>query len=517
LDILNKIGGKNKCHVVQWEIEDKKINFLLEGIAHADIITTVSPTYAKEILTEEYGAGLEEVLRAKEGMIFGVLNGIDDHRGQTMRQSQIERSDSSSEKYSWLEEKKLNKKRLQKRLGLKIDASIPLLSFIGRFDPKQKGIDIVAVGEGDYIFYEILDCLKNHRDLNQVKGIYYKKSGRIHYTGPRQAIRDLDNLPDYSYSLIKIDQYETFDLGGGKSISIMTSRGCPHRCKFCAIPVISPFWRGWSVEKVIAKIKKLQSSYGINNFYFQDDNLGANPERFKQLLSALCQLDKKIKWGTLGIRADTLSRLSDKELELIYQSGCHDLDIGVETGSQRVNQFINKGEAIETIIGSNQRLANFPIKIKYTFVIGFPTETKEEREKSIELALLLQKENQNAYTLFFAFTPIVGTSFFDLAVEHGFKRPESLERWSNLRFDDWLEKYPSWLSKRDVEEIEMICLASFFANKNVAYKFARPLLKILLFLYNPIAKLRFKNKFFQLPIELKLRRLFFAVKEQLSL
>lgn len=134
LDILDRIGlDKSKCQVIQWETESRKINFLLEGITHADIITTVSPTYAKEILTEEYGAGLEEVLRAKEGKIFGVLNGIDDHREETRY----------LESYSWEEEKKNNKRHLQKKLGLKVDASIPLLAFIGRFDPIQKGIDIL--------------------------------------------------------------------------------------------------------------------------------------------------------------------------------------------------------------------------------------------------------------------------------------------------------------------------------------------------------------------------------------
>lgn len=134
LDILDKIGiDKNKCNVTQWEIESKKVNFLLEGITHADIITTVSPTYAKEIMTEEYGAGLEEVLRGKEGRIFGVLNGIDDQSAPYLL----------SQKNSWKTGKKLNKLYLQKKLGLRIDESIPLLAFIGRFAPKQKGIDIL--------------------------------------------------------------------------------------------------------------------------------------------------------------------------------------------------------------------------------------------------------------------------------------------------------------------------------------------------------------------------------------
>lgn len=144
LDILAKIGLEySKCQVVQWEIESRQINFLLEGITHADIITTVSPTYAKEILTEEYGAGLEEVLRAKEGRIFGVINGIDDHRRETMHLPHIKHPNLLSQKYSWEEEKKLSKRSLQKKLGLTVDESIPLLAFIGRFDPKQKGIDIL--------------------------------------------------------------------------------------------------------------------------------------------------------------------------------------------------------------------------------------------------------------------------------------------------------------------------------------------------------------------------------------
>ncbi|MEK7533771.1 MAG: glycogen/starch synthase [Patescibacteria group bacterium] len=168
LDILAKIGlEKNKCNVTQWEIESKKVNFLLEGITHADIITTVSPTYAKEIMTEEYGAGLEEVLRGKEGRIFGVLNGIDDQRTRSVHLMKVKHpyllsSTFSkpqsllgglnpqqkkvldlSQKNSWEEGKKLNKLYLQKKLGLRIDESIPLLAFIGRFAPKQKGIDIL--------------------------------------------------------------------------------------------------------------------------------------------------------------------------------------------------------------------------------------------------------------------------------------------------------------------------------------------------------------------------------------
>ena len=155
VDIVKKLGlDESKCRVLHWEIKSRKINFLMEGIIHADIVTTVSPTYAKEIKTEEFGAGLEEILRGKEGRIFGILNGIDlDYRLFMHRKVIKIRRRDSSEKYKkhltdedlgqWEHDKSLNKLFLQRKLGLIENKNIPLLSFIGRFDPRQKGIDIL--------------------------------------------------------------------------------------------------------------------------------------------------------------------------------------------------------------------------------------------------------------------------------------------------------------------------------------------------------------------------------------
>jgi starch synthase len=138
------------CRIIKWEIKSKQINFMMEGLIHSDVVTVVSPTYAKEILSEEYGQGLEEVLRGMEGKIFGILNGIDaDWRYNNHDKSvkfpynHVEREIDGIKYLDWKEGKKLNKRFLQKKLGLKVDENIPLLSFIGRIDPKQKGLDIM--------------------------------------------------------------------------------------------------------------------------------------------------------------------------------------------------------------------------------------------------------------------------------------------------------------------------------------------------------------------------------------
>ncbi len=137
---------------VQWEIKGNQINLLLEGIINSDMITTVSPTYAKEILTEELGNGLNEVLKARQEKIFGILNGIDADFSQTTHDRAINYPYDPVEKrgvngeikyYDWKKGKALNKEFLQKKLGLKVKKDIPLLCFIGRIEAPQKGLEIL--------------------------------------------------------------------------------------------------------------------------------------------------------------------------------------------------------------------------------------------------------------------------------------------------------------------------------------------------------------------------------------
>lgn len=153
LDALTKIMlHKNKLQISDWEIANKQVNFLLEGIVHADIVTTVSPTYAKEIMTEIFGCGLEEVLRGKEARVFGILNGIDEEWGNMANAKCIKYPFETSKNntgsktvkvYNWQEGKKRNKLYLQKKMGLTVSEKLPFISYIGRFDPNQKGIDIL--------------------------------------------------------------------------------------------------------------------------------------------------------------------------------------------------------------------------------------------------------------------------------------------------------------------------------------------------------------------------------------
>jgi starch synthase len=120
------------------------ISFLKGGLVHADAITTVSPAYAREIQTEEFGCGLDGLLRARRGALTGILNGIDDAVWDPAADPHLaERYDESS-----LDKKKVNKEALQRRLNLEIEPGLPLVGFIGRLT-HQKGADLLAAAAAE--------------------------------------------------------------------------------------------------------------------------------------------------------------------------------------------------------------------------------------------------------------------------------------------------------------------------------------------------------------------------------
>src|SRR3989344_2632547 len=152
-DVLAKMGiNESMGSFLAWERVAKQLNLLMEGIIHADVVTTVSPTYATEIMTEELGMGLDEVLRGKEGRLVGILNGINispylRHGIRNYCQfvkRRVENPDKIAADLKYYLSKKIeNKKILQKKLGLSVTDKLPLSCFIGRFDPNQKGLDIL--------------------------------------------------------------------------------------------------------------------------------------------------------------------------------------------------------------------------------------------------------------------------------------------------------------------------------------------------------------------------------------
>ena len=389
-------------------------------------------------------------------------------------------------------------------------------------------IDYVVVGDGDFVFCDLFERLRDGRTLADLAGIVYKNSaGKVisnvgkltrqqhnkGYSLTRQGgatniIRNLDVLPELPYHLLDLENYNVFHTEQGyKSATLNTSRGCPHRCKFCADPVINEGrWRGYSAERILEKVDLLYTRYDYRLIYFQDDYFPGNKKRFIKILTGLAKYQRRLLWATLGIRADILARLTDQEWALLYASGCHSLEIGIESGSERVIDYINKGETLAQMRLANQKLAHYDIKVKYTLIVGFPQETEAEIMDTVRFAAELEATNPNAYCLIFNFLPIMGTPFYEEAIRQGLDAPQSLEDWAGMDFDGWMKKYRNWISPRLIRKLEAISFVSYFHNRNVAYKFGGSrLLRLAFKLYYPIAAWRFRKQYFGYCIEIRLK------------
>lgn len=394
-------------------------------------------------------------------------------------------------------------------------------------------IDYIIVGDGDYVFCELFERLRDGKPLEDLRGIVYKeKSGNIHSSagyveivpggmsqrgqtisfvrknGQADVIRDLDALPPTPYELIDLSRYNVFVLENGrKSTTLNTSRGCPFRCKFCSDPVLNEGrWRGFSAERVLEKVDYLYHQQGVRAIYFQDDYFPGAKPRFIKILEGLRKYKRDLLWGTLGIRADTLTQLTDEEWDLLYESGCFSLDIGIESGNERVIRMVNKAETLQEMRLTNQKLAKYDIKVKYTLIVGFPGETWEEVTDTVRFACELQNTNPHCFTIIFNFLPIIGTPFYEEAVKVGFQGPETLEDWEHMEFDSWLRNYRSWASPKMIRKLEAVSFSSYFSSRNVEYKFSNsPLLRLCFKLYHPLARWRLQNQQFEFFFEYDLK------------
>ncbi|MCM8790760.1 MAG: glycogen synthase GlgA [Candidatus Omnitrophica bacterium] len=164
-----------------------KVNLMKAGIVYSDAVSTVSPSYAKEILTPEYGCGLEGVLKTRADSLFGILNGIDYSTWNPATDKDIAKNYSVEN----LDDKYLNKEDLQKQLGLKVDADIPMIGMISRL-ADQKGMDIFARIIGDVLNKKVQLVMLGSGD--QKYHVLLEKMARAH---PRNASINLrfDMLP----------------------------------------------------------------------------------------------------------------------------------------------------------------------------------------------------------------------------------------------------------------------------------------------------------------------------------
>lgn len=282
-------------------------------------------------------------------------------------------------------------------------------------------IDLAGIGEGEQTMVEIIDRLDNNKDLAGIAGTAVARDGEIVFGPERPPIDDLDSLPFPAWDLVSLPRYFTDVMLNQNDITfrrelttIFTSRACPFRCIFCH-NMFGKKYRERSVENVLAEMEALQRDHGIREIHIIDDCFNMKPERARAIMEGIGErgLDFKLAFPN-GIRGD---RLPDDLIAAMTRAGVYKANFGIESGSERVQKLIKKGLSLEALKEGVERAARAGIFCHGFFMLGFPGESREEMEQTIDFAC-----STRLHTAGFALlSPFPGTEVHRMALEMGIK------------------------------------------------------------------------------------------------
>ena len=240
-------------------------------------------------------------------------------------------------------------------------------------------IDFVVRGEGEYIFPKLIEAVEGSIDLDSIKGISYKKGGNIFNNPLSERISDLDKVPNPAKHLSLFPERYTSETDMGH---IVTARGCPFNCSFCGKEAM---WGKKTIFKsvtyVLQEIYELIDRYGIRDFRFWDDPFTFNKNRTKEFCESLIKNNLNISW-----RCSTHIKYLGKDmLELMKESGCVEISVGIESGSDKILKSCGKGISVKDITNASKLLHDAGIHWAAYVMIGFLDETEDDIRKTMDL------------------------------------------------------------------------------------------------------------------------------------
>ena len=211
----------------------------------------------------------------------------------------------------------------------------------------ESGYSIICYGEGERTIVELVKAFENKQPLDDVKGISFISKGKEVRTPPRELIKDLDDIPLPARELLDMHKYiDLWREKMGVALSqIVSSRGCQFSCRFCSKGVFGNEIRFRSPAKVIEEMKLLYDKYKVEKVYFEDDLFTLNRKRVVDFCDAMEQELPGKKWGAMA-RVETVDF---EMLSRMKRAGCTELAFGVESGSQKILDFLGKGITVEQI------------------------------------------------------------------------------------------------------------------------------------------------------------------------
>lgn len=250
----------------------------------------------------------------------------------------------------------------------------------------SKDVDVVIRGEGE----DSLSMICEGKPMDQVPGATYRDDRRIKKNPEAKPIENLDELPFPAYHKFPIRDYIPFHEGQKEletltHVGITTSRGCPFKCVFCASASrFKHMWRAASPQRVGELLQHLYDKFGVRYFRFFDDNFTVNKKRVINVCREI--VDRKLDINfRIEARVDSLN---DEMLRALKNAGCHLMEIGIESGSDRILKNLNKKITVQQVKDAVALSKKHGISTKGFLMINLPGEKTSDVMKTLQISVL---------------------------------------------------------------------------------------------------------------------------------
>jgi anaerobic magnesium-protoporphyrin IX monomethyl ester cyclase len=272
----------------------------------------------------------------------------------------------------------------------------------------SSGADLIVLGEGENTLAELTGVLAAGDPIDEVVGVSrLDADGLLRSTGRRANQRDLDALPFPAWDLVDLQPYRLAWARHGRfSLNMVTTRGCPFSCNWCAKPIWGQRYAVRSPEHVVAELAMLRERYAPDHISFADDIFGLRPGWIPVYARLVRERDLVVPFSCLS-RADLLTR--DGEVEALRDAGCETVWMGAESGAQSILDAMDKGTRVEQIEDAASRLRAAGIGVGFFLQFGYPGEGPAEIEATRELVRRCRPDDIGISVSY----PLPGTGFYE--------------------------------------------------------------------------------------------------------
>lgn len=315
-------------------------------------------------------------------------------------------------------------------------------------------IDYVLVGEYEYTLLDLVNRLENNSDLSSVKGLVYRQHSKIKINASRQAANNLDDLPWPERQDVPVYKYNDGFAGlPVPNVQMWASRGCPFKCVFCLWPQTlykEHKYRKRNPVDVIDEMEFLVKKLYFKAVYFDDDIFNIDRNYVLAICAQIIKRNIDVPWAVMA-RADLMD---EKLLDNLAAAGLCAIKYGIESADEKILKFCRKDMDLDKAYHMIEYTKKLGIKIHLTFCLGFPQETKQTVDKTVNF---IQKARPYSSQFSFA-TPLPGTEYF----RYMDKKSLLLSRdWSDYDGANKCVINTRELSGKDLEEIRLNLINNF--------------------------------------------------------